>query len=165
MKFNPSIKPISLKPEPAKPFSSSKPIPVNPKPATTTITTLAEPVEKSKPVEPIIVLSNLPQPTQLDFSDELGFKSKPALIINRSESKQIKPIPPEKSFDDCQFRGIIRKPNGEEFAGSAQIHQKHSRSFSCLDVIFMEQNSGRHLFSCIHTGYLSATKCCVKGKS
>jgi len=65
----------------------------------------------------------------------------------------------------CELRGTIRKPStGEVFAASAEIHQNHSKYYTCLDVIFMERASGRHGENCAFVGHLSAKKCCVKDK-
>jgi len=65
----------------------------------------------------------------------------------------------------CQLRGTIRKPStGETFEASAEIHQNHSKFYTCFDVIFMERASGRHGENCAFVGHLSAKKCCVKDK-
>jgi len=67
----------------------------------------------------------------------------------------------EKKY--CAFRGIIRKPStGEPFQSSSEIHQNHSKFYTCLDVIFMERVSGRHGENCSFVGYLNPKKCCIK---
>lgn len=70
-------------------------------------------------------------------------------------------------FDDCTFRGIVTKSstNSEDtFEASAELHQMHGRSFSCLDVLMMEKESGRHVAGCKHIGFISSKACGCKGK-
>lgn len=70
-----------------------------------------------------------------------------------------------KMEDDCTFRGTIRKGavhGNETFEASAELHQKHTRDFTCLDVLFMERSDGRHNLNCAHVGYWSSKACGCK---
>ena len=64
--------------------------------------------------------------------------------------------------DDCKFRGSIKMSpsfGSQTFQASAELHQKHSNSFTCQSVIFMERKEGRHIVGCSHVGYLTSKAC------
>jgi hypothetical protein len=82
------------------------------------------------------------------------------VIVDALEATLTPAIPP----DDCTLRGLIpRNDAGSDFfQASAELHQRHSRAFTCLDVIIMEQVNGRHALGCAHVGYWTSKACkCV----
>jgi hypothetical protein len=104
-----------------------------------------------KPISPII---NKPVEPARRFIETV---STPASIDHST--------PTESPKATCEFRGTVRNPStGESFVASSEIHQNHSKYYTCLNVIFMERASGRHGENCAFVGHLSATKCCVKDK-
>ena len=113
---------------------------------------------KLKPAAPII--ETVSTPAEI-------INSTPTISTNPKVNVEVVDIvdynPSPKTI--CELRGAIRKPStGEVFAASAEIHQNHSKYYTCLDVIFMERASGRHGENCAFVGHLSAKKCCVKDK-
>ena len=70
-----------------------------------------------------------------------------------------KPVTPPKN---CKFVGNVQK--GSRFGNSIfeakpQAHQEHTNDFTCLDVLAMEEISGRHIEGCPHVGYWTSKAC------
>jgi len=106
-----------------------------------------KPVEKPKP--------------NFELKPEPGEALSSSFVGNEFEPAQVS-TPKLEPANDCLFRGTIRKGSqygNMTFEASAELHQKHSRDFTCLDVILMEHHSGRHNSLCPHVGYTTSKAC------
>ncbi len=87
--------------------------------------------------------------------------------VKELENRNFERINRHEQDRDCTFRGIIKKGplhGNVTFEASSELHQKHTRDFTCSDVIFMEQAAGRHIDHCPHVGFMTAKACCNKDK-